>query len=463
MRNFSKNSHYPLGNGLMLPTVFERLFQTPPQPVAHNLPAWSERPKLGRRETQVLQELAKGRLLKEIPRYIPPAKNGKPINVLTVKMYVKSLKEKLNVSSHEEAVTKAAALGLLPLNLSDLLRPMQDNKDVSFNAFVTTLLVGIEKGQQNAQAAPARQLAALGLMLFFTASLSGLVHEGHVYAKEHEGKGIIFEFTSDGQLVRSFDGGGNLMRPTALTFAPPAAERHGFRKGNLFVVDQCFPDALNHARVVELTPDGRYVRAFTGGAYLSTRMGASGMAFTRDGRLLVSSGYHTDSVLEFTEGGRFICRFVPIVAYGGMTVDKRGNIYVIGGWSGEINVRVFSPRGKLLRKIGATPWGYGYGGAAIDSEENIYIANHPDHLIEVYDASGNRLNDITGGNLNRPHKLTLSPCGNLYVVEYERQNVKVFNSRDGTFLFSFPTLQDVWLRNLNFGPNGTLFVTADFA
>jgi hypothetical protein len=145
-----------LGNGLMLPTVFERLFQILPQPIAHNLPAWSERPKLGRRETQVLQELAKGRLLKEIPRHIPPAKNGKPITEVTVKMFVKRIYEKLNVSSH----------------------------------------------------------AAWELLLFLIGSLSGLVHEEHVRVEER--KGIIFEFTPDGRLVRSLDGEGNLSSPLIL-------------------------------------------------------------------------------------------------------------------------------------------------------------------------------------------------------------------------------------------------------
>lgn len=42
--------------------------------------------------------------------------------------------------SQHAAITKVATLGLLPLNLDDLLRPMQDKEDLSFNGFVNNIL-----------------------------------------------------------------------------------------------------------------------------------------------------------------------------------------------------------------------------------------------------------------------------------------------------------------------------------
>lgn len=138
-------------------------------------------------------------------------------------------------------------------------------------------------------------------------------------------------------------------------------------------------------------------------------------------------------------------------------VDKRGNVYVAGGWARESPVHVFSPQGDLLRTVGAAERNV-YRGVAVDDRGNLFVANERDPCIEVFAASGRRLGAIKSGDLNCPLFLALSPGGNLYVIDGNRHAVKVFNSSRGDFRFSFPAPQGAWLNGLTFGPNGNLFI-----
>ncbi len=439
-----------LGSGVLLQPLFAHLFPQPPHPIAVSY-SGNGSPRLGQREVEVLHEMAKGRSQKEIARRLFIAPN-------TVKTHIRNLYAKLEVDNPQEAVTKATALGLLPFDFAKLVHPEGIAIDVDFNAFANACLTGAGCGQQG-EAEPMRQFAALGLLFFLLSPLTALVRYERAAADSLQRKGFLFEFTSDGHLVRSLDGEGRLKSPSALAFAPPAAERHGFRAGNLFLFDYWTnPDPLNMSSLLELTPDGRCVRAFTGGAHLSTRLTYGGYtAFTPDGRLLVTSGGLTDAVLEFTEGGGVVRRFADLVPYGGLTVDRRGNVYVAGGWATKSPVHVFNPQGDLLRTVGAGDC-HVYRGVAVDDRGNLFVANTPDHCIEVFDASGQRLGSMKGGDLYRPCDLALSPGGSLYVIDSDRQVVKVFNPSRGNFLFSFPAPQGAQLTNLTFGPNGNLFV-----
>jgi DNA-binding beta-propeller fold protein YncE len=209
--------------------------------------------------------------------------------------------------------------------------------------------------------------------------------------------------------------------------------------------------------IVELTPSGRYVRAFTGGAYLSTRLAECNPVFTPEGRLLASSGSYMDGVIEFTQGGGFVRRFAALVVFG-MTVDKRGDVYVAGGWSGESAVHVFNSQGERLLEIGSVKGSPVYRDVAVDERGSVYVSNLRDKVIEIFSASGKHVGNF-GGNLNTPHKIALSPDGKLYVIESGTPTVKVFDPHRRTFLFSFSVSQALGLGYLTFAPNGNLFAT----
>ena len=439
-----------LGSGIILQPLFARLFPQQPQPIAVDLTGRG-RPKLGRREVEILQEMAKGRSKKEIAEHLF-------ISPGTVKKHFDNLYAKLEVDNPQEAVAKAVALGLLTFDFADLVQPMRDRRDLNFNTLAHLLLHGTDAGREQGWNEPTRQLALLGLLLFLLMPLHELGRRDRVSADRLQTKGVVFEFTPDGHLVRSFDGQRELRRPGALAFAPPAAERHGFRAGNLFLSQlSVSPNILNNGSVVELTSDGEYVRTFTGGAYLSTRLTGGDIAFMSDGRLLATSGGFTDAVLEFSDGGRVVRRFAHLVPVA-LTVDRRGNAYMAGGTSRGHRVHVFNPQGNLLRRVGATVEDGIYRGMAVDDEGNLFVANQHDHAVEIYAASGRRLGSIKGSSLHRPYRLALSPSGNLYVLPADSQNVKVFSPSHGVVLFSFSAPPNVHFNDLTFGPNGNLFV-----
>jgi DNA-binding CsgD family transcriptional regulator/sugar lactone lactonase YvrE len=442
-----------LGSGVLLQVLFARLFPGRPQPIASSLPyPAQESPSLGPRELAVLQEMAQGHCKKEIAKHLS-------IRPATVRSHFNNIYRKLQVTGPQEAVVKAVSLGLLPFDFADLLHPLQDRYDLDFNAFVHPFLTGISHWQREGRDETLRQLAALGLLLFLSAPLVRLIRgDGYTSARRAPGKGLLLEFTPDGRLVRSFGGEGNLRCPCALAFAPPAAEHQGFCPGHLFLLDLlACPNPLNTASLVELTPEGRTIRAFTGSAYLSTRLHNSyAMAFTVDGRLLATSGGFTDAVLEFTAGGGRVRRFANLVPYGGLTTDRRGHVYVAGGWSEESPIHVFGPQGDLLRTVGAARSNV-YQGVAVDDGGRLYVANFHEHVLEVYDARGHRRSSIGEGDLSRPWRLALGPHGRLYVTDGDGQAIKVFTS-GGTFLFSLPAPPGTELNGLTFGPNGNLFV-----
>ncbi len=398
--------------------------------------------------------MAKRRSKKEIAEHLF-------ISPGTVKKHFDNLYAKLEVDNSQEAVAKAAAFGLLSFDFADLIQPMRDRRELNFNPFAAVLLNSARMGREQGWVEPMNRLAAMGLMLFLLSPLTVLVRESLMdTSRLGKGRGVLFEFTPDGHLIRSFDGEGELRHPIALAFAPPAAERQGFTPGHLFVADVHDSHPVNLTRLLELTPDGRCLRAFTGGEYLSTSLRSRSITFSPDGKLLAGSAAFIDAVLAFTEGGRVVRRFATLVV-AALTADQRGNVYVAGGSSREQGVYVFNVQGAQLRAVGAVSAGdYIYDGVTVGERGNLFVGNVRAHAIEVYNARGHRLGVIKGSGLHHPQRLALSPNGNLYVMESEGQAVKVFHPTRGAFLFSFPAPQGARLSDLIFGPNGNLFVTA---
>src|SRR5438105_5056293 len=81
-------------------------------------------------------------------------------------------------------------------------------------------------------------IALIGLLLLLTAPLLAeidvwcdLPTHFAVYA------GSVIELSPDGKALRAFDGDGRLRVPHAATFAPPAIRRHGFTPGFLYVLN----------------------------------------------------------------------------------------------------------------------------------------------------------------------------------------------------------------------------------
>ncbi len=459
-----------LGSGLLLPTIFRSLFPAEPQPIA--VPRMeSGPPRLAPRELQILGAIAEGKSRNQIARELS-------LEVSTVRSYFDSIFEKLEATSSLDAAARGAALGLVPFDPVDLVRPVADGRALDFNHF-SYLLVGREtllQGGEDTVSLWRQRLAAVGLLLFlFAAALQYPPVSRAAMAVTSHQHGYVLEYTPEGKLVHRFNAGGQLRYPRALAVCPPAGEYHGFAKGNLFVLDNgSGPDWLNPSSVTETTTTGEYVRSFTGGRYLSNRLTADfGLAFTADGRLLAASGDMTDAILEFTEGGRAVRRFANLVPYGGVATDRKGHVYVAGGRWDRNPVHVFSAGGRLLRTVGngdGSAIGVGaYKGVAVDHLGSLYVANLENRVIEVYDGRGRLTRCIGQGLLHYPSYMALSSDGRLYVLDDAsvdgaelhntgRRTVQVFDSSGGGFLYSFTAPPRIRFTNLTIGPTGNLLI-----
>lgn len=442
-----------LGSGILLPSLFTRIFQTALQPIA--LPTTHENAfSVGKREIEILQEMAKGRSKKEIAEHLF-------ISPGTVKKHFSNLYHKLEVNSPQEAVAKAVALGLLKFDFQEFLSPFRDRCDFDLSPFASMLLGGIHGRRSSETAEAKRRLAALGLYLFLLApSLEALdLYENYAFpsATPGEGRGIVCEIAPSGKIIRTLDAGDRVKQPRALTCAPPAAADHGFRPSHLFLVEgDTHPNPLNRDCIVELTPEGEYVRSFTGGEHLSARLiGSQNLAFTPEGRLLATSSIHTDAVLEFTEGGASVRRYIEAVPYGGLAVDGLGRVYIAGGRGPSNAVQVFSPEGAFLHAVGDAER-FDYQGVAIDEEGNLFVARPSAHRVEVYGPEETLRKNIVGP-MNRPYRLVLLPGCRLCVLDEDRHYLKLFDTASGAFLSVIEAPPRTQFGCTAPGPNGILY------
>ncbi len=465
LKTLGEQAQLLMGNGALLQGIFRRLFpaQTYPFAVAH----LESKPNLTDREHQVLLELARGRSREQLARRLS-VKPG------TVKRHIENIYRKLGVESSTEAIAKATALGLADFDLVDIVLPSVDGKNLDLTYFAGMMLSGRVYGTDGAPPDPVRALAsAATVLLLLAASLprNETLDDGSAQYANH--RGAILEFSNDGRLLNRFDLGGELRIPYSMAIAPPAAARHGFTPRHLYIVNGgTYPDSLNPHAIAEFTPHGETVRAFSGGAYIGTRLNAYDVAFTADGRLLAACGDCTDAILEFSEGGSRVKRFIDIIPYGGIATDDSGQIYVAGGRWYQNPVHVFGPDGKLLRKVGYSQWTLGdevpYQGVAVDCSGRVFVANTKTACIEVYNAEGARDGTFRDDVTNGPWRLALDNRGRLFSISGSNEDVRydpnscasqvdVLDAKNGVPLRRILAPDGVRFISLCVGPNGTLY------
>jgi hypothetical protein len=323
-----------------------------------------------------------------------------------------SIYNKLGVSSTTEAVTKASLLGIVTPNHVELAE-LGQTPGVSVSSLVESLVPHPAWKQFSPDDSQVQRMAGLGLLVFILAAMPA-----EKFTEPRPWQGLLLEYDSDGDLINSYDCAGRLVRPRAVAFAPPTAAGHGFTPGNLYIANlDTWPNALNCGSILEMTPLGDPVREFTGGEYMSTRLvSLPGLAFTKDGRLIAGSGAGTNALLEFTEGGSAVRRFVDLIPYGQLGTDSRGNVYAAGGlWSGCTGIHVYSGSAESVATYGAGDL-YTYSGAAVDNEGTVYALNAGDKCIEVYD-SGSRRRNRTAEVGRAPARLAIDGHDRLFVLD----------------------------------------------
>jgi DNA-binding beta-propeller fold protein YncE len=150
----------------------------------------------------------------------------------------------------------------------------------------------------------------------------------------------------------------------------------------------------------------------------------------------------------------------------GLSIDGDGNLLVSD--SHYHCVRVYTPRGKLLRTLGEG-LGLGYVSDAVqDDDGNYYLSEFGEkQRITKLDGKGRLVKSWgeagTGpGQFSRPRALALGPDGLLYVADACNHRIQVFE-RDGTFARTWGEAgtepgQLSYPYDLAFSPSGELYV-----
>ncbi len=151
---------------------------------------------------------------------------------------------------------------------------------------------------------------------------------------------------------------------------------------------------------------GLYLKKIQGGSTGDGELnGPSGLAFDKDGNLLVVDS-HNHRVQKFTKDGQFLSKFG---SYGsgpgqlnmpwGICVDENNNSYV-ADWKND-RVQKFGPDGGFIASIGNGS-GSGPGemqrpaAVAVDAEGDIYVVDWKNDRLNLYDAEGAYIAEFVG-------------------------------------------------------------------
>ena len=443
---------FALDKGLILQSFYSRVFPPPPEPPTEPEPTDV---RLDRGEREVLQAMADGLFdNKTIARLIPTK-----ITEQTVNTYRRNIHRKLGAQDKLEAVAKGVRLGLVRFDAIKFVNNITREKFtwIEHNPLFEGFLV-CRSMKPDAQSETDRRMRLLHLLSVILMIASYLALSISAPPADLDAAGAICELNPEGEVVRCFNGEDALNYPNAITVAPPQASQQGFAPGNLFVVDACTnPDLFNADRIVELTPEGKFVRALTGSSTFGTRLtDCAHLTFGADGSLFAGSGAATDAVLRFTAGGAQVQRFgVPISAPSGIASTPNGDVYALSYSSTRGNVvYVFDSNGDTVRKW-RLPAVIHPGGCVVDSHGNLLVGDLKNNRLLTFSPTGDKLASFPCPSLHRYFALT--PDGKLYVTEYPTNVLRGFN-REGKLLKTVKVEPLQGLNGVAVGEDGRIWV-----
>jgi DNA-binding beta-propeller fold protein YncE len=149
--------------------------------------------------------------------------------------------------------------------------------------------------------------------------------------------------------------------------------------------------------------------------------------FSSDGRFLGAWG--TEAITGTTPDGGFK---YPA----GIAIDLNGNVFVDDG--GLLNVQKFDLGGQFLAKFGEQGLGDHQfsgilGSLAIGDQGQVYVSNFWDNRVQVFDENGQLVN---AGKFLSPWGITLDAEGNVYVTQSTEDSIAKFDPQ-GAMLFKW--------------------------
>ncbi len=415
-------------------------------------PCGERRALLTRRQVELLREASRDVPHKEIARRLRIAPR-------TVDTHFAQIYRRLGVSKPMQAVARAVALGYLEMDTLEFVHRTTDH-DVLDEDVLYRLLAGMTDTENATSSSALRRVADVGLALMLVGGAAAIPLRSDRLARSRD-CGVVLHLSRSGEVLGAL-GAGRLAAARGVCVAPPSAADRGFTPGHLYVVsDGLAQRDLNTAEIVELAPDGSSARAFAGAPSTSARLAdAACLAFHLDGRLLATSGWLTDGVLAFSEGGRRVERF----ADGRVTqlaAGPTGKVLLARSGQCAAPVGVLARSGAWERDIGDPLEEGSYDGIAVASTGEIALHRvHPGRsAIETYSAAGapERLWSLPGSTYGM---LAVDHLERLYVLSHNPRRIVVYTI-GGELVERIPLPAGLAAYGVAIGADGSLWVSGE--
>ena len=161
----------------------------------------------------------------------------------------------------------------------------------------------------------------------------------------------------------------------------------------------------------------------------------------------VTSDTLNNRVLKFAGNGNYLTQWGSSGSGNGqfsdpqgVAVDSSNNVYVADGSNNR--VEKFDSNGNYLTRWGSQGTGNGQFeglvGIAVDSSNNVYVVDGNNERVEKFDSNGNDLTQwgspgTSNGQFEQPFGIAVDSSNNVYVIDEENDRVEKFTS-NGMYL-----------------------------
>ena len=326
-------------------------------------------------------------------------------------------------------------------------------------------LVSYASLESSADPLPWQELASFGLLLMLASATTQLPKD--FAALENPLNGVLYRLTPrlDGKYdTQQVVGTGLLCNPNGLAIAPRAAIKEGYTPCNLFIVhDRDTVSGMNWREIVELTPEGTFVRSFCGSRAIGTNLaGPVRVAFSRSGALLATSG---DGLLRFEANGMRVQRLNGWCGVD-VCVDAKGLLYHARYSTRGGSIGVYTETGQLKREFAPLPPRASFGGVRVGGKDEVTTRDSFAALRVDDGVAMMLICDAETGDTVRCWRVPGAPNGpfaldvqadRLYVPCREPASIAVY-TRAGTLQTRIAISDGVVPRSIALAPNGVLWL-----